>query len=1088
LVRDGTYAIDIKAIASGGGVLQTESGLVVDGSYKPGHYATTVQDLTVNAANIPINIQRTYDSTDKTQEDFGIGWSIGLSDFRVDTNGPLGAGGWTSSSCGLLGSSVCYASTFPHVVTVTWPDGHVEKFDMTPAAASGFFFGGETTSAFTAEPGSTSTLQAVDNGIISDGNGNFLEGSIFGSNGIYDPTEFILTAQDGTQYDLDRHLGLVGETDPNGNTITIDATGIHSSSGPSVTFNRDANDNIIQIVGPTGTVNYTYSAAGDLTEVQYPNGTTQSYTYDAYHDLLSISGDGQIVRTLTYDSSGRITAVTDGNGNTTSISTNVAGHQQVFTDATGQLTTVNTYDDRGDLIEQDQTYGGKTVTSTATYDSVGDQLSFTDGNGNTSNDTYDSSGDLLTSTDADGHTTTYTYNAFGKPLSVTDAIGRATTNTYDSVGNLLTTTDPNGHTTTDTYDSSGHLLTQTDPLGRVSTYTYDATGQVATITDSGGNVTMETHDPNSGLLTSITSPDGAKTSFTYDPDGNPLTMTDANGHVWSATHDAFDRVTSQTDPQGRLTAFSHDAAGNLISTTNPDGQTITYSYDADSRLVQKVVPGAGTTTYSYDPLGRLVGAANSTAQLAFAYDNAGHLLSATTTPSATSSIPTSTFTYSYDPTGAETSVTGPGGETTYGYDADQRLTSVTDPSSGTFSESYDPAGELTAMTRPNNVNDTLTYDVAGDVTSLQSTDGSALLNQADYSYNPSGLVSSFTNTTGTTTYGYDAAGQLTSAIYPAGSGLTNDTFTYDAVGNRTSSASSPSGSFSYGSADQLQSDVNNTYTYDGEGDLLTKTSKGDGSSTTYTWTAEHQLTGISYADGSSSSFLYDPLGRLVQQVDGETVTRYAYDRGTIGADYDGSNSLSAAFVDDPTKANSALEMSSGGQRYFYLTDRQGSTTALTNMSGSVAASYKYSVFGSVTESGSLGNPFTLTGQNFDSKAGLYLFPLRPYDPSSGRFLAEDPSGSLNPYPYVEGSPPNATDPSGGDALVEFLKVTAIVIGVTNAAVDVYQANNTCKRVFAVIALASALLTGFAALAKFLLAAAVGGVNTGIASLSRKLLC
>ena len=941
LVRDGTYAINIQATASGGGVLEFESGVVVDGTYKPGHYSTTIQDMTVNAGSIPIQIQRTYDSTDKSQEDFGVGWSIGFSDFRIDTNGALGAGGWSDSSCGLFGGSECYSSSVPHVVTVTWPDGHVDKFDLTPAEGSATFFSNYTSAAFTAEAGTTDSLQAVDSDVVLDPSGNLYEGSIItGENGIYDPQQFILTARDGTQYTIDRHQGLLSEADPNGNTVTITPSGIQSSTGQSVTFNRDTENRISSIIGPTGTVNYQYSSAGDLTNVYFPNVSNQSYSYDSNHDLLSIAGNAQVVHTLQYDSSGRVIAVTDGDGHTTTISSNVAGHQQVFTDATGQLTTVNTYDDRGDLIEQDQTYGGHTVTTTATYDSLGDQLSYTDGTGSTSTAIYDSSGELLTSTDADGHTTTYTYNGFGEPLTVTDPTGAVTTYTYDTAGNLLTSSDPNGHTTTDTYDASGHLLTQTDPLGRTTTYTYDSTGQVATVTDPGGNVTKENHDPNSGLLTSVTNPDNAITSFTYDADGNPITMTDANGQVWSATHDAFDRVTSQTDPSGHTTTYTYDGAGNLVSTTDPDGQTITYTYDADSRLIQKVVPGAGTTTYTYDPLSRLVGAANSTAQLNFTYDNAGHLLTATTGPSATSSIPTSTFTYTYDPAGLETSVQGPGGTTTYGYDADQRLTSVTDPSSGAFSQSWDPASELTAITRPNNVNDAITYDAAGDLTSLHSTNGSTLLNQADYTYNTSGLVSSFTNTTGTTTYGYDGSGQLTSATYPSGSGLTNDTFTYDPVGNRTSSASSPAGSFKYDSVDQMLSDVKSTYSYDGEGDLLTKTAKADGSTTTYTWTAEHQLTGISYSDGSSSSFLYDPLGRLVQQVDGGTITRYAYDRQTIGAQYVQTNALDASFVDDPTTTNRPLEMASGGQRYYFLTDRQGSTTSLTTASGSVAASYE----------------------------------------------------------------------------------------------------------------------------------------------------
>src|SRR5262249_52710111 len=151
--------------------------------------------------------------------------------------------------------------------------------------------------------------------------------------------------------------------------LTIDDTGIHSSAGQSVTFVRDGLNRITQIIGPTGQIAYTYSSDGDLTGVQYPNGTTQTFTYMGEHDLKTIAGDGVVVRTVHYDSSGRVDSITDGNNNTTTISTDVAAHQQVFTDATGKLTTVNSYDDRGDLIQQDRSGDAHVITTKATFDS-----------------------------------------------------------------------------------------------------------------------------------------------------------------------------------------------------------------------------------------------------------------------------------------------------------------------------------------------------------------------------------------------------------------------------------------------------------------------------------------------------------------------------------------------------------------------------------------------------------------------------------------------------------------------------------------------------------------------------------------------
>lgn len=43
-------------------------------------------------------------------------------------------------------------------------------------------------------------------------------------------------------------------------------------------------------------------------------------------------------------------------------------------------------------------------------------------------------------------------------------------------------------------------------------------------------------------------------------------------------------------------------------------------------------------------------------------------------------------------------------------------------------------------------------------------------------------------------------------------------------------------------------------------------------------------------------------------------------------------------------------------------------------------------------SGSLTNPFQYTGREFDTETGLYYYRARYYDPSTGRFLSEDPIG------------------------------------------------------------------------------------------------
>jgi RHS repeat-associated protein len=60
--------------------------------------------------------------------------------------------------------------------------------------------------------------------------------------------------------------------------------------------------------------------------------------------------------------------------------------------------------------------------------------------------------------------------------------------------------------------------------------------------------------------------------------------------------------------------------------------------------------------------------------------------------------------------------------------------------------------------------------------------------------------------------------------------------------------------------------------------------------------------------------------------------------------------------------------------------------------------------------------FGYTGQERDTDAGLYNYNARWYDPGSGRFISEDPSGfdggDANLYRYVKNSPYNGTDPAG----------------------------------------------------------------------------
>jgi RHS repeat-associated protein len=81
--------------------------------------------------------------------------------------------------------------------------------------------------------------------------------------------------------------------------------------------------------------------------------------------------------------------------------------------------------------------------------------------------------------------------------------------------------------------------------------------------------------------------------------------------------------------------------------------------------------------------------------------------------------------------------------------------------------------------------------------------------------------------------------------------------------------------------------------------------------------------------------------------------------------------------------------------------------------------YTYDSFGNVTNfTGTLRNPFQYAARESDPETGLYYNRARYYNPSTGRFLSEDPIGFLggiNFYRYVFNNPANLIDPTGYQA-------------------------------------------------------------------------
>lgn len=969
LLLNGTYAITVSATASGGGVQSLTTTVAVSGNLKLGRYTTTFQDLSVPVNGFQMEVRRTYDSTDKSTGDFGVGWRVSVANFRTAANRQLGAGGWSeyTTGCFILCSWAWKTST-PHYVTVTWPDGHQEVFDFTPTGPHLTLFDfANAATAFTARPGTntTSTLQDAAGvvGLTPAGDGNLVDST----GNPYDPTQFLLTTRTGDKIALSTVSGLVSETDRSGNSVAIDAAGIHASNGQSVVYARDGAGRITSITDPNGhKLSYTYSAVGDLASFTDANGNVYAYSYDSNHDLLSTSGPGggAPLEQDQFDATGRLISITDANGHTTAISQSVGTQQTTILDATGALTTVLSFDALGDVVQMDEIFGGTTLTSSASYDSVGRPLTRTDPAGHTWIGAYDAGGDATSLALPSGHNSNLTYDTKGALTSFTDALGGITSYAYDSAGNLTTFTDALGNASTLSYDSQGHLLSDTDALKRTTDYAYDSVGHQTSVVDARGFPTTYAYDANGHVLTT-TNALGQATTNQYDGNGNYVSTTDPTNATIHYAYDALDRLVSKTDQAGKTTTYVYDPAGNLLSVTDPLGRVTSYSYDADSRLVTQTDPAGGITTSTYDGLGRLIASRDSLGRsTSYAYD-ASSRLSNETLPN--------------------------GGGITFTYDSDGHQITVIDPLGRTSSSAYDAAGHLVSRTDPLHNSTAYTLDALGR--QVQVTDAAG----------------------GITKYVFDAAGELTSVTDPL---LRTTLYVYDADGNRASITDPLLNVTSFG--------------YDGA-NRLTTTTDPLGNATTYSYDAAGRPIGTKLPSGSTTSRTYDPRGLLTSIADalGDT-TSYGYDAAGQRVSQTDARGATTTFGYDLAGRQSSIADALGGVVHIAY-DAAGQQTAVTNPRGDSTFYTYDSIGDVATQTNSAGgvttNTYDLAGELVTRLDPRGITTTFSYDADGRQTAVGFPGGSIaNAYDSL-GRKTQMVDPSGTttytyDAASELLSTVA----------------------------------------------------------------
>jgi YD repeat-containing protein len=430
---------------------------------------------------------------------------------------------------------------------------------------------------------------------------------------------------------------------------------------------------------------------------------------------------------------------------------------------------------------------------------------------------------------------------------------------------------------------------------------------------------------------------------------------------------------------GEAKIYAYDVNRNLSQIVTPNGAVIKLYNNPADILAKKFLP-EGIVGYTYDSEYNLTDITNSSSTLTFTYDPLSRLTQAQT---AGTIQPATSISYSYDLNDNLTSMTDPAGiVSNYVYDTLNQLTDIKDPADQVISHyEYDNLNRRTGkgfVVNGSPLAANYQYDLASQLLSINYQPST--INFA-YTYDNVGNRLSLTDNDGLRNYGYDNVYRLTNATNP------NETYSYDPVGNRNPLIQT------YDAGNRLLDDGTYTYAYDHNGNMITKQNKTTLETTTYSYNSEDQLIGVA-TPTQTISYVYDALGRRIQKKivanSSEIVVKYVYNGEDIIQELDQNNQVMATYVHGPSTDEPIL-VEKNSQKYYYISDSLGSITALVDQSGNIAQTYRYDSFGNIlSTTGSLNQPYTYTGREYDEETGLYYYRARYYDAKIGRFLQEDP--------------------------------------------------------------------------------------------------
>ena len=401
---------------------------------------------------------------------------------------------------------------------------------------------------------------------------------------------------------------------------------------------------------PTGRQMFTYDAAGNIVEALDANGGLTRYVRDAAGRVTRIISAAGRFTDYTYDTCGRLSSERVGLNEPVRVTDPVTGASS-WEEPTRWAVTTLVYDAASQVIERHTPDG---LVEKMTYDAAGRLIKVQAGR-RVATYTWDACNQLVRVQDSTFGTRRYAYNELGHLVRVTDGLGNRTFFAYDADGLLTSVTDPTGAITEYEYDAAGRILevakkphpdsTVTTPAIR-TTYTWDAAGRLLS-EDDGVRTRSFEYDARTGDLTRTLIDGSLAAEY-----GTGTPALPGSTITWMKDHTGDAPVTYRRvfDATGNLIEYTRQVDGTentsepgtakaLETFTSTGSYTLTYAYDADGFRTMMLTP-YGSSQWVLDGAGRPIRSIN-TASVAdpgvreresvigeFSYDVMGHLVRA----------------------------------------------------------------------------------------------------------------------------------------------------------------------------------------------------------------------------------------------------------------------------------------------------------------------------------------------------------------------------------------------------------------------------------------------------------------------------